>query len=77
MLIIAFAGCTAPTRIELGVTWVNSDEQRIILTAAGFKDTRPIRVKYTDAWQTQEYALFRTDSRQCEMIYLCSHGITA
>ena len=69
MLIVALAGCTPSTRMEPGATWVNSDEQRIILTTAGFKATRPIRVKYTDAWQTQEYALFRADGRQCEMIY--------
>jgi hypothetical protein len=69
MLVIALAGCTASTRIEPGVTWVNSGEQRIVSTAAGFKATRPIRVKYTDAWQTEEYALFRADGRQGEMIY--------
>jgi hypothetical protein len=69
MLVITLAGCTASTRIESGVTWVNPGEQRIVLTAAGFKATRPIRVKYTDVWQTQEYALFRAEGRQCEMVY--------
>ena len=69
MLVIALAGCTASTRIEPGVTWVNPGEQRIVFTAAGFKTTRPIRVKYTDLWQTEEYALFKADGRQLEIIY--------
>jgi len=69
MLVIALAGCTASTRIEPGVTWVNPGEQRIVLTAAGFKTTRPVRVKYTDLRHTEEYALFKADDRQLEMIY--------
>ena len=68
MLVTAVAGCTS-TRIDPGVAWVNPGEHRIVLTAAGFKNIRPIRVKYTDSWQTEEYALFKADVRQCEIIY--------
>jgi len=69
MMVIAGAGCTASRGIERGVTWVDPGEQRIVFTAAGFKSSRPIRVKYTDAWQTEEYALFEAEGRQCEIIY--------
>jgi hypothetical protein len=69
MMVIAGAGCTASRGIERGITWVNPGEQRIVLTAAGFKSSRPIRVRYTDTWQTEEYALFEAEGRQCEIIY--------
>ena len=68
MLGIAVVGCTAWRGIERDVRWVNPGEQRIVSTAAGFKSSRPIRVAYTDAWQTEEYALFEAEGRQCEII---------
>ena len=71
VLIMLFAGvgCTASRGIERGVSWVDPGEQRIVFKAAGFKSSRPIRVKYTDVWQTEEYALFAAEGRQCEIIY--------
>jgi hypothetical protein len=69
MLAIALAGCTASSGIERGVTWVNPGEQLIVSTTAGFKTTRPTRVKYADSWQTEEYALFRSEGRQSEIVY--------
>jgi len=69
MLASAMAGCTASIREEPGVAWVNPGQHRIVSTAAALKTNPPIRVRYTDGWQTEEYALFRADGRQCEMIY--------
>jgi hypothetical protein len=63
------AGCMTSTRMDSGVTWVSPGEHRIVAAAADFKSTRPIRVKYTDSWQTEIYALFRANGRQCEMIF--------
>ena len=69
IMVIAGAGCTASRGIERGVTCVNPGEHRIVLTAAGFESSRPIRVRFADAWQSQEYALFEAVGRQCEIIY--------
>jgi len=69
MLVTAVAGCMTSNRIDSEVALVSPGEHRIVLTARGFKTTRPIRVKYADSWQTEEYALFKDDGRQCEIIY--------
>ena len=69
MMVIAGAGCTASRGLMPSVTWVNLGEQRIVMADAGLKSSREIRVKYTDAWQTEEYALFEAEGRQCEIIY--------
>ena len=69
ILVTAVAGCMASTRLDPGVDWVVADEHRIVVASEILESAKPIRVKYTDAWQTEEYALFRADGRQCEIIY--------
>jgi hypothetical protein len=69
ILVTAVAGCMTSNRIDSEVALVSPGEHRTVLTARGFKTTRPIRVKYADLWQTEEYALFKDDGRQCEIIY--------
>jgi len=68
-LVTAVAGCMASTRLDPGVDWVVADEHRIVVASEILASAKPIRVKYADAWQTQEYALFKADGRQGEMIY--------
>lgn len=68
-LVTAAAGCMPSARLDPGVDWVAVDEHRITVVSEIFASTGPIRVKYTDAWQTEEYALFKAGSRQLEMIY--------
>jgi hypothetical protein len=68
-LVSAVAGCMASTRLDPVVDWVVADEYRIAVASEILESAKPIRVKYTDAWQTEEYALFRADGRQCEIIY--------
>ena len=68
-LVTSVAGCRASTRLDPGVDWVVADEHRIAVACEIFASAKPIRVKYTDAWQIEEYALFRADGRQCEIIY--------
>jgi len=69
VLFAVVAGCMPSARKDPGVAWVGPGEHRIFFAAAGFKTTRPIRVQYTDSWQTEEYALFKADGRQVEIIY--------
>jgi hypothetical protein len=68
-LVTAAAGCMASTLVDPCVDWVVADEHRIAVASEIFESTKPIRVKYTDAWQTEEYVLFRAGGRQLEMIY--------
>ena len=68
-LVTAVAGCTPSFQLDLDVDWVVADEYRIAVASEIFESTKPIRVKYTDAWQTEEYVLFRAGGKQLEMIY--------
>ena len=68
-LVTATAGCMVSIPLDSGVDWVAADEHRIAVASEIFESTTPIRVKYTDAWQTEEYVLFRSGDRQLEIIY--------
>ena len=69
VLFTAVAGCMPSTRKDAGVAWVSPGDHRIVFAAAGFKTTRPIRVQYADSWQTEEYALFKAEGWQVEIVY--------
>ena len=68
-LVTVAAGCMDSISLDPGVDWVVADESRIAVASEIFETTKPIRVKYTAAWQTEEYILFRAGGRQLEMIY--------
>jgi hypothetical protein len=68
-LVTATAGCMVSIPLDSGVDWVAACEHRIAVASEIFESTTPIRVKYTDAWQTEEYVLFRSGDRQLEIIY--------
>ena len=51
------------------IVTVPPGDERIVFTAAEFKGMTPQRVKYTDLWQREEYALFRANGAQAEIIY--------
>ncbi|MFQ6017065.1 MAG: hypothetical protein ACE5KF_02620 [Kiloniellaceae bacterium] len=44
-------------------------DERIVFTADEFEGTTPQRVKFTDVWQREEYALFRGCGVQAEIVY--------
>jgi hypothetical protein len=69
ILLIAVAGCAVSSRQDSGVDWIVPGEHQIVFSAAGFRDPKPIRVIYTDVWQTEEYVLYKADGRQLEMIF--------
>ena len=69
IIVSAVTGCAFSNREKPRIAWVAADENRIAVTSEIFESSRPIGVKYTDSWQTEEYALFRTGGRQLEMIY--------
>jgi hypothetical protein len=68
-MVIALTACALSTRENLRVDWVMPGEHQIAVSSEGFKAIQPIRVKYTDSWQTEEYALYKDGGRQLEMIY--------
>ncbi len=69
VMVTAVTGCAFATPEKPRIAWVVADENRIAVTSEIFASTRPIGVKYTDLWQTEEYRLFRAGGRQLEMIY--------
>jgi hypothetical protein len=69
IIVSAVTGCAFSNREKPRIAWVAADENRIAVTSEIFESSRPISVKYTDSWQTEEYGLFRAGGRQLEMIY--------
>jgi hypothetical protein len=65
----ALVACSASTRQNLCVDWVTNREHQIVVTSKSFSAATPIRIRYTDSWQTEEYALFKAEGMQLEMIY--------
>jgi hypothetical protein len=69
VMVTAVAACVFSTREKPRIEWVVADAHQIAVNSEIFESTKPLGVKYTDSWQTEEYALFRADGRQLEMIY--------
>ena len=44
-------------------------DERIVFAAEEFEGTTPRRVRYTDVWEREEYALFQGNGAQAEIIY--------
>jgi hypothetical protein len=64
IIVSAVTGCAFSNREIPHIDWVAADENRIAITSEIFQSSRPMGVKYTDSWQTEEYGLFRADGRQ-------------
>jgi hypothetical protein len=72
VLIVAapiLGGCAGANMPSPAIETVPPGDERIVFTAAEFKGMTPQRVKYTDFWQREEYALFRGSGAQAEIIY--------
>ncbi len=65
----ALAACAAPATEPGRVGWLGQDEHRIVVTAEAFSDAEVMRVGFRDSWQREEYALFKADERQLELIF--------
>ena len=68
-MVIALTACALSSQENLRVDWVIPGQHQIAVTSEVFKAIQPIRVKYTDSWQTEEYVLYKDGGRQLEMIY--------
>ena len=72
VLIVAAAtlgGCAGANMYSPAIETVPPGDEAIFFTTAEFKGTTPRRVKYTDSWQREEYALYRANGAQAEIIY--------
>jgi hypothetical protein len=65
----ALVACSASSRENLRVDWILPGEHQIAVSLKNFSATTPMRVRYTDSWQTEEYALFQAEGMQLEIIY--------
>jgi hypothetical protein len=61
MIATALVACSASSRENVCVDWVAPREHQIVVTSKSFSAATPIRIRYTDSWQTEEYALFRAE----------------
>ena len=68
-MVTALAACAGSPRENLRVDWVVPGEHQIVVSSESFSTAKTFRVKYTDAWQMEEYALFRAGGMQLEIIY--------
>lgn len=65
----AVAGCATTDRQGPSIEWVAPGEHQVVCTAAEFRDTTPVRVKFTDIWQIEEYAMYKTADSQLEVFF--------
>ncbi len=63
-------GCAVSDHQRPTIDWVAPGDERIIFAADEFRGTAPQRVKFTDIWQREEYALFRGSGAQAEIMYI-------
>ncbi len=60
----AFSDYQRPT-----IERVGAGDGRIVFAADVFREAAPERVRFTDIWQREEYALFRGGGAQAEILY--------
>jgi len=63
------AGCAEFRLPPPGTVVVPPDQARIVFDADAFASTTPVRVRYSDLWQSEEYARFQGRGAQAEVIY--------
>jgi len=62
-------GCAVSDYQRPTIETVPPGDERIVFAADVFRDKAPERVRFTDIWQREEYALFRGGGAQAEIIY--------
>ncbi len=62
-------GCAVSDYQRPTVERVGAGDGRIIFAADVFRGAAPERVRFTDIWQREEYALFRSGGTQAEIVY--------
>ncbi|NKB59236.1 MAG: hypothetical protein GKS00_23175 [Alphaproteobacteria bacterium] len=50
-------------------------DARILFGAPAFSTTPPVRLKFTDGWQREEYALFQGPGSQAEVVYIAATAL--
>ncbi len=63
-------GCAVSDYQRPTIDRVSPGDERIIFAADEFRGTAPQRVKFTDIWQREEFALFRGSGAQAEIMYI-------
>ena len=67
--VAALGGCAVGEFQWPAIERVAPGDERIVFTADEFEGTTPQRVRFTDMWQREEYALFRGSGAQAEIVY--------
>ena len=65
----ALGGCTFSAIERPATAKVAPGDRLILFPAQAFKTTRPLQVKYTDPWQREDYALFKGNGAQAEILH--------
>ncbi len=65
----ALSACANPDAGQGRVDWLGPDRNRIVVTAEDFSQATPLRVRYADSWQIEEYALFEAGDRRMELVF--------
>lgn len=65
----ALGGCTFGAIERPATAKVAPGDQLILFPAQAFKGTGPLHVKYTDPWQREDYALFKGNGAQAEILH--------
>jgi hypothetical protein len=77
LILTALAGCADFSVPGIGSTKeriipVPTKDARILFAAPRFANNPPLRLKFTDVWQREEYALFQGDGAQAEIFYIAA-----
>ncbi len=62
-------GCAIGAIEQPTIARVAPGDERILFAAEAFKDASPLHVKFTDPWQREDYALFKGNGAQAEILY--------
>lgn len=75
--LVALTGCAEFSVPGIGSTKerivpVPAEDARILFEAPSFANRPPLRMKFTDEWQREEYALFQGAGSQAEIFYIAA-----
>lgn len=70
LAITVLGGCAVSDYQRPTIETVPPGDERIVFAADVFRGKAPERVKFTDIWQREEYALFRGSGAQAEIMYI-------
>ncbi len=75
-LVLAMAvlgGCEVSAIQRPMIAKVAPGDERIVFAAAEFAGTTPVHVKFIDSWQREDYALFKGNGAQGEILYAAAN----